>query len=160
MGGNLLCLRVSTSRYPTAASSHRTLILRWTVKPPSTHTDGLKVLQRHLTMTLFFSRRTRWYLWTAVDSSSMTVSMQNVKLIFITCAPLWAETISLFFICFVIEVLDALHMDTMMSHIDSWRSNPESFLRERGLNPKPAADNDNEEVFVLIVEGFLIFNHR
>lgn len=57
-------------------------------------------------------------------------------------------------------MLDALHMDTMMSHVDSWRSNPDSFLRERGLNTEPAAEPDSEEVFVLIVEGFLIFNHR
>lgn len=64
------------------------------------------------------------------------------------------------FCLFVIEVLNALHMDTMMSHVDSWRRNPESFLRERGLNTEPAADPNNEEVFVLIVEGFLIFNHR
>lgn len=73
-----------------------------------------------------------------------------------------AENISLFlFVClFVIEVLDALHMDTMMSHVDSWRSNPESFLREHGLNTALAADPEREEVFVLIVEGFLIFNHR
>lgn len=61
---------------------------------------------------------------------------------------------------FFFEVLDALHMDTMMSHVDSWRNNPESFLRERGLNTEPAAEPDSEEVFVLIVEGFLIFNHR
>lgn len=58
------------------------------------------------------------------------------------------------------DMLDALHMDTMMSHIYLWKSNPESFLRDHGLNTEPAAQPDTEDVFVLIVEGFLIFNHR
>lgn len=79
--------------------------------------------------------------------------------------PSWANrnpvaVFCLFSFLFFFEVLDALHMDTMMSHVDSWRSNPDSFLRERGLNTEPAAEPDSEEVFVLIVEGFLIFNHR
>ncbi|XP_049434868.1 nicotinamide riboside kinase 1 isoform X2 [Epinephelus fuscoguttatus] len=70
-----------------------------------------------------------WYLWTAMGLSNMTVA-----------------------------VLDALHMDTMMSDIDSWRRDPESYLRQRGL--KPESPSVGEEVYVLIVEGFLIFNHR
>ncbi|XP_040012381.1 nicotinamide riboside kinase 1 isoform X2 [Xiphias gladius] len=52
------------------------------------------------------------------------------------------------------DMLAALHMDAMMSEVGSWRRDPESFLRQRGLNPVDL------EVFVLIVEGFLIFNHR
>lgn len=51
-------------------------------------------------------------------------------------------------------VLDALHMDTMMSDVDSWRRDPVRFLRQRSLNPS------DEQLFVLIVEGFLIFNYR
>lgn len=65
--------------------------------------------------------------------------------------------------CFLFfdEVLDALHMDVMMSHVDSWRRDPESFLKEHGLNTEHSVESDDdEEVFVLIVEGFLIFNHR
>uniref|UniRef100_A0A3Q3X5M8 Uncharacterized protein n=1 Tax=Mola mola TaxID=94237 RepID=A0A3Q3X5M8_MOLML len=57
------------------------------------------------------------------------------------------------------DVLDALHMDEMMRDVDSWRRDPESFLRRRGLNPERAAPS-GKEVFVLIVEGFLIFNDR
>lgn len=45
-------------------------------------------------------------------------------------------------------------MDTMMSDVESWRRDPESFLRKRGLKPT------DDELFVLIVEGFLIFNYR
>lgn len=60
------------------------------------------------------------------------------------------------------QVLDALHMDTMMSDVDSWRKDPESFLKQRGLKPECGTPsvNDEEEVYVLIVEGFLIFNYR
>ncbi|XP_031712589.1 nicotinamide riboside kinase 1 [Anarrhichthys ocellatus] len=58
------------------------------------------------------------------------------------------------------DMLDALHMDTMMSEVDSWRRDPESFLRRRGLNPERTTPPVDEEVYVLIVEGFLIFNHR
>uniref|UniRef100_H2V1L7 Nicotinamide riboside kinase 1 n=1 Tax=Takifugu rubripes TaxID=31033 RepID=H2V1L7_TAKRU len=52
------------------------------------------------------------------------------------------------------DLLDALHMDTMMSDVDSWRRDPVQFLRQRSLKPS------DEQLFVLIVEGFLIFNYR
>uniref|UniRef100_A0A8C2ZHC8 Nicotinamide riboside kinase 1 n=1 Tax=Cyclopterus lumpus TaxID=8103 RepID=A0A8C2ZHC8_CYCLU len=65
-----------------------------------------------------------------------------------------------FFSLHSVEVLDALHMDTMMSEVDSWRRDPEVFLRRRGLNPERTTPPKDEEVYVLIVEGFLIFNHR
>ncbi|XP_076587282.1 nicotinamide riboside kinase 1 isoform X2 [Chaetodon auriga] len=58
------------------------------------------------------------------------------------------------------DMLDALHMDTMMSDVNSWRRDPESFLKQRGLNPECTAPSLDEKVFVLIVEGFLIFNYR
>uniref|UniRef100_UPI0037E84159 nicotinamide riboside kinase 1 n=1 Tax=Semicossyphus pulcher TaxID=241346 RepID=UPI0037E84159 len=57
------------------------------------------------------------------------------------------------------DMLDALHMDTMMTNVDSWRRDPESFLRQCKLNSEQTPPED-EDVFVLIVEGFLIFNHR
>lgn len=57
-------------------------------------------------------------------------------------------------------MLDALHMDAMMRDVDSWRRDPDSFLRQRGLNPERPAPPVDTEVFVLIVEGFLIFNYR
>ncbi|KAF1389324.1 hypothetical protein PFLUV_G00072250 [Perca fluviatilis] len=59
------------------------------------------------------------------------------------------------------DMLDALHMDTMMCEVDSWRRDPLSFMKQRGLNPEHTASSSaDEEVYVLIVEGFLIFNHR
>ncbi|XP_029017683.1 nicotinamide riboside kinase 1 [Betta splendens] len=57
------------------------------------------------------------------------------------------------------DTLDALHMDTMMGVVDSWQRDPELFLRQH-QNPENAAPADDRKVFVLIVEGFLIFNYR
>ncbi|CAL1615588.1 unnamed protein product [Knipowitschia caucasica] len=53
------------------------------------------------------------------------------------------------------DVLDALHMDQMMDHIETWRRDPLSFMTQKSLTP-----SESLSVFVLIVEGFLIFNHR
>nr|XP_020449321.1 nicotinamide riboside kinase 1-like isoform X2 [Monopterus albus] len=58
------------------------------------------------------------------------------------------------------DMLDALHMDTMMREVDSWRRDPESFLRKKGVTPEHTALTVDMEVFVLVVEGFLIFNYR
>lgn len=57
------------------------------------------------------------------------------------------------------DMLDALHMDVMMSDVGSWQRDPESFLRQRDLKPERTSSSDSREVFVLIVDGFLIFNH-
>ncbi|XP_065132056.1 nicotinamide riboside kinase 1 isoform X1 [Paramisgurnus dabryanus] len=54
------------------------------------------------------------------------------------------------------DALDALHMDRMMSDVDSWQNDPESFMTSRGLTVTSAT---SQQPNVLIVEGFLIFNH-
>ncbi|KAI3372729.1 hypothetical protein L3Q82_023193 [Scortum barcoo] len=51
-------------------------------------------------------------------------------------------------------------MDKMMSEVESWQRDPESFLRRQVLNPERTTAAPDEDVFVLIVEGFLIFNYR
>ncbi|XP_037535975.1 nicotinamide riboside kinase 1 [Nematolebias whitei] len=56
------------------------------------------------------------------------------------------------------DTLDALHMEKLMSEVDSWRTDPALFLRQRGQNIK--CSSNNTEIFVLIVEGFLVFNYR
>lgn len=56
------------------------------------------------------------------------------------------------------SVLDALQMDKMMSDIDSWKRDPECFLKERNL--RPTQTSSSNKVFVLIVEGFLVLNYR
>lgn len=58
------------------------------------------------------------------------------------------------------DMLNALHMDKMMSEVESWQRDPELFLRGRGLTSEHITLSVDEEVFVLIVEGFLIFNYR
>ncbi|XP_048050955.1 nicotinamide riboside kinase 1-like [Megalobrama amblycephala] len=57
------------------------------------------------------------------------------------------------------DSLDALHMDRMMGDIGSWQEDPEHFMTSRGFAVKSTA-SEPPNVFVLIVEGFLIFNHR
>ncbi|XP_061623702.1 nicotinamide riboside kinase 1 isoform X2 [Phyllopteryx taeniolatus] len=57
------------------------------------------------------------------------------------------------------DTLDALHMDAMMSRVDAWRGDPQAFLRETGQTAERMTLSA-DHVFVLIVEGFLIFNHR
>ncbi|KAM9857858.1 nicotinamide riboside kinase 1 [Aulostomus maculatus] len=57
------------------------------------------------------------------------------------------------------DLLAALHMDTMMTEVNSWHSDPGSFMRGRCQTPESAISVD-DEVFVLIVEGFLILNYR
>uniref|UniRef100_A0A3B3VPY2 Nicotinamide riboside kinase 1 n=1 Tax=Poecilia latipinna TaxID=48699 RepID=A0A3B3VPY2_9TELE len=56
------------------------------------------------------------------------------------------------------DTLDALHMEEMMKEVCSWKKDPHEFLRQRGLIAKDSSTDD--ELYVLIVEGFLIFNHR
>ncbi|XP_034026495.1 nicotinamide riboside kinase 1 [Thalassophryne amazonica] len=58
------------------------------------------------------------------------------------------------------DMLDALHMDIMMSKIDLWQRDPVLFLKQRNLMTDCITPLDHKKVFVLIVEGFLIFNYR
>ena len=52
-------------------------------------------------------------------------------------------------------------MDKMMTEVKSWLRDPASFLAQRGLPEKEhTATSVEEKVFLLIVEGFLIFNFR
>lgn len=51
-------------------------------------------------------------------------------------------------------------MQMMMRDVDCWRRDPESFLRQQGLETQLIEPSVDKEVFVLIVEGFLIFNYR
>ncbi|KAK5871008.1 hypothetical protein PBY51_003911 [Eleginops maclovinus] len=57
------------------------------------------------------------------------------------------------------DMLDAIYMDTMMREVESWQKDPGAFLRQRGPEHNTVSAEE-EKVYVLIVEGFLIFNHR
>uniref|UniRef100_A0A8C5AF26 Nicotinamide riboside kinase 1 n=1 Tax=Gadus morhua TaxID=8049 RepID=A0A8C5AF26_GADMO len=54
------------------------------------------------------------------------------------------------------DLLDALHMDKMMEEIYSWWRDPQSYHQSTCATTEAG----RTEVFVVIVEGFLIFNHR
>ncbi|XP_053144841.1 nicotinamide riboside kinase 1 isoform X2 [Hemicordylus capensis] len=58
------------------------------------------------------------------------------------------------------DVLDALHMDKMVASIRSWMTNPE----DSALTRLPSSTQDNqkgrEDICVLIVEGFLLYNYK
>ncbi|KAI2666202.1 Nicotinamide riboside kinase 1 [Labeo rohita] len=56
------------------------------------------------------------------------------------------------------DTLDALHMDRMMAVIGLWQKDPQRFMTSRGY-PVTFTATEPSDVFVLIVEGFLIFNH-
>ncbi|XP_028822694.1 nicotinamide riboside kinase 1-like isoform X3 [Denticeps clupeoides] len=57
------------------------------------------------------------------------------------------------------DTLQALRMDKMMGDVESWFEDPPAFMASRGLKISHPAAADQQEVFILIVEGFLIFNH-
>ncbi|XP_067084163.1 nicotinamide riboside kinase 1 [Osmerus mordax] len=57
------------------------------------------------------------------------------------------------------DTLNAINMDLMMREVELWRTDPGVYLTSRGTGPPPETP-DQEKVYVLIVEGFLIFNHR
>uniref|UniRef100_A0A8C1SRE6 Nicotinamide riboside kinase 1 n=1 Tax=Cyprinus carpio TaxID=7962 RepID=A0A8C1SRE6_CYPCA len=54
------------------------------------------------------------------------------------------------------DTLDALHMDRMMADISSWQEDPQGFMMSRDRAVKSTA-SEASNVFVLIVEGILIF---
>lgn len=58
------------------------------------------------------------------------------------------------------DMLDALHMDQMMSEVELWQRDPGVYLASRGIrSQRPETPQGLGKVHVLIVEGFLIFNH-
>ncbi|XP_077417702.1 nicotinamide riboside kinase 1 isoform X2 [Vanacampus margaritifer] len=57
------------------------------------------------------------------------------------------------------DTLDALLMDDMMSRVNAWRRDPQAFLKEVDQTAE-SVTSSADRVFMLIVEGFLIFNHR
>ncbi|XP_037114093.1 nicotinamide riboside kinase 1 [Syngnathus acus] len=57
------------------------------------------------------------------------------------------------------DTLDSLNMDDMMSCVHDWRRDPQAFWKKVDQTAEKLMPSPNH-VFVLIVEGFLIFNHR
>lgn len=52
-------------------------------------------------------------------------------------------------------------MEAMTNTIKGWMENPVKFARSHGvsLSPVPAVASDKEQIHILIVEGFLLYNY-
>lgn len=52
-------------------------------------------------------------------------------------------------------------MEAMTNTVRGWIENPVKFARSHGVPLSPAADmaNPEEQTHILIVEGFLLYNH-
>uniref|UniRef100_A0A8C7YD86 Muscle-specific beta 1 integrin binding protein n=1 Tax=Oryzias sinensis TaxID=183150 RepID=A0A8C7YD86_9TELE len=59
------------------------------------------------------------------------------------------------------DVITALDMEAMTNTIKGWMENPVKFARSHGvvLSPVPAVASSEEQVHILIVEGFLLYNY-
>ncbi|XP_066567240.1 nicotinamide riboside kinase 1 isoform X2 [Amia ocellicauda] len=61
------------------------------------------------------------------------------------------------------DVIDALNMDSMMREIYNWKKDPKSYLISHGLKQSAHSKEANgvqNEVYVLITEGFLLYNYK
>lgn len=59
------------------------------------------------------------------------------------------------------DMLSALHMDRMMAEVEAWCEDPPSFLASHRGGVHPQGQHEQpQQAFVLIIEGFLIFNYR
>ncbi|KAF7666727.1 hypothetical protein LDENG_00095420 [Lucifuga dentata] len=59
------------------------------------------------------------------------------------------------------DVIEALDMEAMVSTVKGWQENPVKFARSHGISLSPEAkESDPEEIYILIVEGFLIYNYK
>ncbi|XP_028856607.1 muscle-specific beta 1 integrin binding protein [Denticeps clupeoides] len=60
------------------------------------------------------------------------------------------------------DVITSLDMEAMVNTIRGWTENPVKFARSHGMPVSASSDDEDEEgqVHILIVEGFLLYNHK
>ncbi|XP_062400094.1 nicotinamide riboside kinase 1-like isoform X1 [Sardina pilchardus] len=58
------------------------------------------------------------------------------------------------------DLLSALHMDRMMEEVETWQQDPRAFTASHTGVGQLLSERVDQQVYVLIIEGFLIFNHR
>ncbi|KAM6962908.1 muscle-specific beta 1 integrin binding protein [Aplochiton taeniatus] len=59
------------------------------------------------------------------------------------------------------DVITALDMEAMTNTIKGWAENPVKFARSHGVGvPTSDPESDEQQVHILIVEGFLLYNYR
>lgn len=50
-------------------------------------------------------------------------------------------------------------MEAMTNTIKGWIENPVKFARSHGVTPLSDVANSDEQIHILIVEGFLLYNY-
>ncbi|KAM9112132.1 nicotinamide riboside kinase 2 [Pangshura tecta] len=59
------------------------------------------------------------------------------------------------------DALGSLDMDAMVSTVHAWIEEPRKFARSHGVNVRPnAKDPVPEEIHILVIEGFLLYNYK
>nr|XP_056700366.1 nicotinamide riboside kinase 2 [Euleptes europaea] len=59
------------------------------------------------------------------------------------------------------DVLESLDMEAMVSTVHAWMENPVKFARSHGVTISPGMKEPNsDDIHILIVEGFLLYNYR
>ncbi|XP_066430517.1 nicotinamide riboside kinase 2 isoform X2 [Eleutherodactylus coqui] len=56
------------------------------------------------------------------------------------------------------DVITSIDMEAMENTVTAWIENPVKFARSHGIAPSPS--ELDEDVQILILEGFLLFNHK
>ncbi|XP_056132355.1 muscle-specific beta 1 integrin binding protein isoform X1 [Lampris incognitus] len=57
------------------------------------------------------------------------------------------------------DVITALDMEAMTNTIKGWIENPVKFARSHGVSPVTNVREADEQIHILIVEGFLLYNY-
>nr|XP_029488170.1 nicotinamide riboside kinase 2-like isoform X1 [Oncorhynchus nerka]XP_029488171.1 nicotinamide riboside kinase 2-like isoform X1 [Oncorhynchus nerka] len=60
------------------------------------------------------------------------------------------------------DVITALDMDAMVNTIRGWSENPVKFAHSHGVNVSPSTEvaDPDQQIHILIVEGFLLYNYK
>ncbi|XP_026581133.1 nicotinamide riboside kinase 2-like, partial [Pseudonaja textilis] len=59
------------------------------------------------------------------------------------------------------DVLASLDMEAMVNTVNAWRENPVKFARSHGVSvSRRSKMPDADDIHVLVVEGFLLYNYR
>ncbi|XP_075467440.1 nicotinamide riboside kinase 2 isoform X1 [Ascaphus truei] len=59
------------------------------------------------------------------------------------------------------DVITSIDMEAMVNTVNAWLDNPVKFALSHGINVSPATEgSDKEDIQTLILEGFLLYNHK